>query len=360
MSIDSADINNDLRLETYHGQITRNPASPPVIVPEQSVAQQHAQLCVGDAPANTETKRRCENLVVREITSWNRGAKGCDDLPENLKHDCIAGRWYTAARGGSQTPDSTFLKRWYADYAQMYDTVYGHQMGKLERKGMSQKLDTNMLYLYDNNYTSIIDGAKDLGIDITGWTWNARFADLDGDEWQDIFVANGTRAAASDTTNIWFKNNDGTRFEQATEQVGLIDYEPTSSSLYLDIDNDSDLDLISFSQSGKIKTYLNTGSNNEHVQIELNDTLGNRRGIGSKVMVRYGNGKQQIREIKGSGGYFSQDSSVVHFGLGKHNEISEIAVQWSTGEKTNYTGPFKSRTRYRISTPNYQQATTNN
>lgn len=349
MSIDSADINNDLRLESYHGQITRNPASPPAIIPEKPVAQLHADMCAGNTTPDLENKRRCENLVVREISSWNRGANGCSDLPASLKHDCIAARWYTAARSGNVTIDNSFLERWYPEYARMYNSVYGHKMGKIEQSGLSQKLDTNMLYQYGENYASITDNAQDLGIDITGWTWNARFADLDGDEWQDIFVANGTRAAASDTTNVWFKNNSGTKFEQATEQVGLVDYEPTSSSLYLDIDNDSDLDLVSFSQSGKIKTYLNTGSNNAHIQIELNDSIGNRRGIGSKVIIRYGDGAQQIREIKGSGGYFSQDASVMHFGLGQHSEVDDITIQWSTGEQTHHEGPFNAQTRYRIS-----------
>src|SRR5438045_4584513 len=54
--------------------------------------------------------------------------------------------------------------------------------------------ECNMLW-HNNGDGAFTDVAKETGTCETGWGWAAKFADLDNDGWQDLFVVNGLRAA---------------------------------------------------------------------------------------------------------------------------------------------------------------------
>src|SRR5436190_938288 len=64
-----------------------------------------------------------------------------------------------------------------------------------------------------------------------GWTWNAKFADLDNDTWQDLFLAQGTRLRLYNPSNVFYRNQGGKVFEEQTRAAGLEDHLPTASSL---------------------------------------------------------------------------------------------------------------------------------
>ena len=85
------------------------------------------------------------------------------------------------------------------------------------------------------------------------------------------------------------------------------------------------------------------------VQVVLRDEAGGTTaGIGATVIVRYGEGKHQMREIQASGGFLSFDEPVAHFGLGDVTTVDTIEVRWSTGETTVLTGPFTTGARYTV------------
>jgi hypothetical protein len=99
---------------------------------------------------------------------------------------------------------------------------------------------------------------------------------------------------------------------------------------------------------GPIQFYENQSTSNNSIAIELNDAVGNRQGIGSKVTIFYGDGDQQVREIKASGGYRSYNPAEVWFGLGTFESVDKITIMWSTGEKQILEGPFSVGNRYII------------
>ena len=55
--------------------------------------------------------------------------------------------------------------------------------------------------------------AVELGVDQSFWSWNAKFADLDNDGWQDIYVGNGFNFGKEIHSNIFFHNQGGRRGE---------------------------------------------------------------------------------------------------------------------------------------------------
>ncbi len=73
-----------------------------------------------------------------------------------------------------------------------------------------------------------------------------KFADLDNDTWQDLFIVQGTRLRLYNPSNVFYRNKGGTALEDSTRAAGLEDHLPTASFLFLDYNLDGALDLITF------------------------------------------------------------------------------------------------------------------
>ena len=140
----------------------------------------------------------------------------------------------------------------------------------------------------------------------------------------------------------------------STQDFGLQDFIVVSAYTYVDYDLDGDLDIITNSVSGPIRVYRNNETQNHSISVELLDYLGDRFGIGSKIVIHYAsdedpeNRRHQIREIKSGGGFLSFDPLVAHFGLGKSEGVEQIEIQWPDGKSTTVEGPFAAGARYRI------------
>jgi hypothetical protein len=217
------------------------------------------------------------------------------------------------------------------------------------RERLRQQLGRNMLYARAETgaYTEL---GEEMDADITGWSWTAKFADLDNDEWQDLYIVNGRFASQKRATNVFFRNQQGKRFSNDTREAGLENYLAMSSYTYIDYDNDADLDIVTVSDDGPIWVYTNNTQRNSGIVFELDDAKGNRAGIGSRIIIHYGpaGAKHQIREIKASGGFLSYDAPRAHFGLGEHGVVSRVEVTWSTGENTVLSGEFRAGHKYLI------------
>ena len=129
-------------------------------------------------------------------------------------------------------------------------------------------LDHNVLLVADEN-GRFVDRAVDMGLDIGGWSWNAKFADIDNDEWQDIYIANGYYGIRRVETNYFYHNQQGQNFIDKTEEYGLTTLLDTASYTYIDIDNDGDLDIIVVPTFGPLSTYINNSSGGNSIAFEL-------------------------------------------------------------------------------------------
>jgi hypothetical protein len=191
------------------------------------------------------------------------------------------------------------------------------------------------------------DVAEEMSVSDSGFTWNAKFADLDNDEFVDLFIVNGWFPSPQRESNIYFRNLEGKKFINQTEDAGLTSFLATSAYSYADIDNDGDLDIITAPIVGPVSVYVNNSINNRIV-FQLRDQLGNSFGIGSKVTIYYGDDGKQQREILASGGFISFDAPDASFGLGKHQSVNQVVVDWSTGERSEIRNNFAAGTRYSI------------
>jgi hypothetical protein len=183
------------------------------------------------------------------------------------------------------------------------------------------------------------------GMNYSAISWGANFADFDHDGDVDLFVANGDlNPNCHPMANFYFENNAG-KFHERALAYGLAGYGIGRGSVTFDYDNDGDLDLLVVNQEPVLsypvpsftKLYRNDSAKGNWIKIALKGVQAESHGIGSKIEVEAG-GKKMIREIDGGGSsHMSQNSVIVHFGLGNADKIDAITVYWTGGNKQTIT-----------------------
>lgn len=233
------------------------------------------------------------------------------------------------------------------------------------RSGFHHQYMRNMLQLNngDNTFSEIGQLA---GISNTDWSWAPLFADFDNDGFKDLFISNGyyrdytnldfinymdsyvqskgrlqrqdvleliKEMPASNLTNFYYSNNDGLNFSDKTDKAGVDQPANSNGSIYVDLDNDGDLDLVVNNINKPAFIYRNdTKKESTHqISIQLKGADKNTNGIGSKVSV-YSKDKTQVVEQMPTQGYLSTVSSILHFGFNDVSIIDSVTVQWNSGK----------------------------
>jgi hypothetical protein len=216
--------------------------------------------------------------------------------------------------------------------------------------------------------------AKDMGVDLGGWSFGAQFGDLNNDGNQDLYVVNGY-ISADRNASYWYdyskisgahgaiitdaKNwpvmgnqslsgfqqkklwiNDGAgRFNEVAQAVGAKDIYDGRSVALGDFENKGKLDIVVSNQKGPLLLYKNTVTpDNKWVDFELEGTKSNRSAIGAQVRV-FWNGQQQLQEVSGGSGFCAQNQRRLHFGLGKAPKIEKVEVRWPSGKIQTLPAP---------------------
>jgi len=194
--------------------------------------------------------------------------------------------------------------------------------------------------------------AQELGV-INGFTdslrhtgWGTFFFDHNNDSYLDLFVVNGRIPAFDFVANIFydsnklFENGPDFSFEDVTQPMGLADSLVGRGCSYADFDHDGDLDILlgtipnltSLPEIQTFKLYRNDMDNDNHwVTMTLQGVTANPDGFGAQVEVHAG-GRTFLREITGGGPHASQNSNVIHVGLGEINFVDSAQVFWPGGE----------------------------
>lgn len=193
------------------------------------------------------------------------------------------------------------------------------------------------------------------GISKTDWSWAPLFADFDNDGLMDLFITNGYRrdmldndyaptygeiesrpedyreildkAPTSQIPNYMFKGQGGLKFKKVAADWKLDEPVNSNGAAYGDLDNDGDLDLVinnidheSFIMENKL-----TSSNN-YIRVQCD-----RHFEGAKVRIKIGE-KLYVQEMHASRGFISSVEPILHFGLGKINQIDELEVEFYDGK----------------------------
>lgn len=210
----------------------------------------------------------------------------------------------------------------------------------------------NLFYNKSNEQLFFNEKAFELGVHVGNSTsWGTSFLDYNNDSNLDLLVVNGQMVLATRFhENRLFEGTGQGTFIDVSGAQRVADGSRGRGLAVADYDNDGDLDfyvaIVSDDQKSKDKSLLyrndNIGDNN-WLKVKLEGTENNRDGIGSRVKI-VADGKSLSREVDGGSSYLSQNSSILHFGLGNVSSIESLTVTWPGGfqETFNNLGINKS------------------
>ncbi len=346
MSITSADINNDIIPELYFGQIARN---------REKLVEINYFNEFSNSEIKEYSKYYTELFSIFTSSFLTRNPERLLQIQNQYDRQAsfIIYMLYDRAHRKMFNLNEYLKSNWKEVYSlseqlKIFENSNEYKMTE-DSININSIMGNNILFEL-NNKGKYEDIAEKYNLHKGGWTWNAKFADVDNDTWQDIYIANGLvgNLENREESNYFFKNQKGETFIDFTDNSGLSSYRETAAYSYIDVDIDGDLDIIAVPFVGPIMYFENQSNENRSIMFELNDNIGNHFGIGSKLIIHYANGLHQMREVFASGGFESFDAPILHFGLGKHELVNKVEVIWSTGEKTVIEKEFIAGRIYRV------------
>ena len=202
------------------------------------------------------------------------------------------------------------------------------------------------------------------GLAQTDWSWTPLAVDFDNDGFRDIMITNGFPKDVTDHDfvtfrnsaysiaskkqlldqipevkihNYAFKNNADLTFSDVSTNWGMSTPTFSNGAVYVDLDNDGDLDFVVNNINDEASIYKNNEreqnkDSSHYLQIKLvGDTL-NKAGLGAWVELHYDHGKQQVWENTPYRGYLSTVQDIGHFGLGNIMTVDSVIVKWQNGK----------------------------
>ncbi|WP_420460368.1 CRTAC1 family protein [Neolewinella sp.] len=206
----------------------------------------------------------------------------------------------------------------------------------------------NRMMLADASGGKFRDVAKERGMNYVSISWGANFADFDHDGDLDLFVSNGDlNPNCVPMANFYFENDGRGVFEERARAVGLADYGIGRGSVVFDLENDGDLDILAVSQGPVLEGYpvasvtrlwRNEGTTGNWLKVRLRGRQAEASGIGSRVTV-FSRGRRMLQEVDGGGSsHISQNSRLLHFGLGDAAVVDSVLVVWNGGQEQLLVG----------------------
>lgn len=133
--------------------------------------------------------------------------------------------------------------------------------------------------------------------------------------------------------NYAFRNKGDLTFESVAASWGLDISGSSNGAAYADLDGDGDLDLVTNNLNAPAAIFENRSREllkNNYLRIALQGKDGNAFGLGARVTIESG-GNQQMQELQTTRGFQSSVEPVLTFGLGTATEVDQLAIRWPDG-----------------------------
>ena len=221
--------------------------------------------------------------------------------------------------------------------------------------------------------------AREMDVEIGGWSFGAQFGDLNNDGTLDLYLVNGY-ISADRNSNYWYDFskiaggnstiisdaaqwpsmegrslsgyqhkrvwlNDGAgKFVNVAQAVGVSDVYDGRAVAMVDLWNRGVLDVVVANQKGPLLIYKNTvAPENKWIGFELEGSASNRSAIGAEVRL-FWDGRQQVQQVTGGNGFCSQNQRRLHFGLGKNPVLEKAEIRWPSGKTQTIDKPSPGQT----------------
>ncbi len=176
-------------------------------------------------------------------------------------------------------------------------------------------------------------------------------ADLDGDGVPDLATAGNFRSPApefgpfSGGLGLLLRGRKGAGFDPLPPNVSGFALPSDHRALALiDLDGDNAPDLLAARNDGALVALHNQRRPDVHwMSLRLQGPKGNPTGVGARVEVAFGPGAPQVNEVRAGGGYLSQSSATLYFGIPAPDRGGVVKVRWPDG--TSSSKPIPAGTR---------------
>ena len=173
--------------------------------------------------------------------------------------------------------------------------------------------------------------------------WGTSFFDYDNDGRLDLFVVNGStfqldaepwRLEPMRDMLLWNRGPQDGFYDVSVVSGEVFRQKHVGrGAAFADYDNDGDVDVVVVNNGGPAQLLRNEGGNrNAWLKVQLQGTESNRFAVGARLRVTVG-GQVQVRQVGSQSSYLSQNSLIVHFGLGAATSVDTLEVVWPSGKR---------------------------
>jgi len=179
------------------------------------------------------------------------------------------------------------------------------------------------------------------GVRNGGWGGGACFADFDNDGWLDLLQVGGIRGWSAATRPLYrpfekqaprlYAGGPGGRFRDVSRAAGLSNGASARAVACLDVDGDGDIDALALGLDGTPALYLNESRTGHALTVTLRGPAGNRQAVGARAVLRISRPRgamRQVREVRVSSTFGAQESTRLHFGLGRLETAGSLSIHW--------------------------------
>lgn len=243
---------------------------------------------------------------------------------------------------GVTHPNERSFAPWFFDYdndgwLDLFVPAYDATTADLMRDYLGRPHRATAPCLYRNQGGTFVNVAKEQGLDHPYLPMGASFGDVDNDGWLDIYLATGDPSFETLMPNVMLRNDIGKGFLNITTEGGFGHLQKGHGISFADFDHDGDQDL--FHQLGgfypgdgfRNAFYLNPGTPNHHLSLELIGRMSNRDAIGARIAVKVTtpDGPRTFHRAIGSVSSFGGSPiRRQEIGLGAAISIGSVTVRW--------------------------------
>ncbi|HUF08633.1 MAG TPA: CRTAC1 family protein [Rhodothermales bacterium] len=221
-----------------------------------------------------------------------------------------------------------FLTHWIAQENALYANTRSDRIRKSGIPGILQFMDVADRF-----------GLGQIALDYIGW--GTSFIDYDNDGRLDLFVVNGStfqrnedfRRLVPMKSQLFWNRNSQEGFYDVSSAAGPYFEESNvgRGAAFGDYDNDGDVDAFVVNHGGAGALLRNDGGNeNSWLAVALRGVESNRSAFGTRIRV-VSDSLVSVREVGAQASYCSQNSPVVHFGLGRSSRVDTLEITWPSG-----------------------------
>ena len=232
--------------------------------------------------------------------------------------------------------DGTFTEVGQETNTDLYIDAMTTTVGDINNDGWFDIYVTNdnddSVLLLNNADGTFSDTTSLYGVSFNSIGWGALFLDADNDTDIDLYVSGETDGSYPQyLSSAFYENQNGNSFQLNNSAIPN-DFAESYSNATGDINNDGFPDIIvnNINHENIFVWYNKSNNGKNWLKVKLEGTTSNRNGIGSFIEISVDGNKQYRYTCLGEG-YLSQNSATQHFGLGNQTMIDYIKVKWLSG-----------------------------